>query len=152
MVTNQIINQFFSRVDKSQGPLGCWLWDRKAYKGYGSFKVKRKTFKAHRFSYGLMYGDQTGKLICHNCDVRLCVNPLHLYAGTAQENSNDRKMRGSYVVKNKLTKYQVEKIRFLHKTGSSMNFLHKKFSVARTTIKKIITNKTWVLPNVKHLN
>lgn len=69
---------------------GCWL-----YKGvgdrYGAVNLsKGKNQLAHRFSYIHFKGPiPPGLFICHKCDVRGCVNPDHLYAGTHEDNTRD---------------------------------------------------------------
>lgn len=68
---------------------GCWLWLKG--KGYGQHKGK----PAHRYSYELHHGPiPQGLMICHKCDVKACVNPHHLYAGTALDNARDNSTRG----------------------------------------------------------
>src|SRR5689334_18937729 len=79
---------------------GCWLWTKSINRdGYGSLGVfGRRGLKAHRVSYEAFNGEvPSGKWILHTCDVRSCVNPSHLYAGTAQDNVNDREHRGRSV-------------------------------------------------------
>ena len=71
---------------------GCWLWvgsmDGKV--GYGLMTLEKKTMGAHRASWILHNGEiPKGMLICHKCDVRLCVNPNHLYVGTYTDNARD---------------------------------------------------------------
>lgn len=76
---------------------GCWLWTGALTKfGYGSLGVMgRRGLKAHRVSFSAFHGPiPEGMCICHTCDVRSCVNPNHLYAGTMQDNINDRERRG----------------------------------------------------------
>lgn len=74
-------------------PHGCWIWTgRLDSHGYGQYQFKGTTWRAHRFSYLLTYGripDQ--KMVCHKCNHPRCVNPFHLYTGTAKDNAADRK-------------------------------------------------------------
>ncbi len=91
-----IIESFWSHVDK-KGPMDCWEWTGFIEKsGYGIFRRHR----AHRFSYILSKGhignDAYGfpLLICHHCDNRKCVNPTHLFLGSAGENCHDKIVKG----------------------------------------------------------
>lgn len=83
---------------------GCWLWiGQYQCNGYGvisRFKNKkgRKNVMAHRAAYEIYNGEiKEGLLVCHKCDNRLCVNPKHLFLGTAQDNTNDMIFKGRQV-------------------------------------------------------
>jgi hypothetical protein len=86
-------NRFFEKVEKSDS---CWIWvGAKTSNGYGSIGVNGKSMSAHRYSYQLHNGAiPNGMVICHTCDIRLCVNPAHLWAGTQKENLHDMFKKG----------------------------------------------------------
>ena len=58
--------------------------------GYGI----EKSDLAHRVAYRMTRGEiPIGESVLHLCHRRCCVQPAHLYAGDAQENSKDRELR-----------------------------------------------------------
>lgn len=76
----------------------CWIWEgakevRSGSKGtlYGKAWFQGKLHVAHRVAWQLTNGPiPIGKLVLHQCDVAVCVNPWHLYIGDVKDNGNDR--------------------------------------------------------------
>ena len=132
---------------------GCWIWTGWVDEnGYGRLKLPNSTqrIRAHRWSYELHKGKvPDGLFVCHTCDVRSCVNPDHLYAGTPIENNLDRKNRnrgGQLKISGELSKVrklnadQVLEIRSMPGTLSS---IAKKYGIGTSQVFRIKTNKTW---------
>ncbi|MGH9943711.1 MAG: HNH endonuclease [Pyrinomonadaceae bacterium] len=114
------IYRFWLYVDRTGGPESCWLWQGFIRpSGYGVVGFNRREFKVHRVSYFLEHGRISDDLlVLHHCDVRSCVNPQHLYQGTAKDNTHDAVMKGRHTRvfgeqngNHKLTAGQVESIR-----------------------------------------
>lgn len=74
----------------------CILWDKSVSNtGYGQSWRSGKSVSAHRLAYEDANGPiPQGLSVLHRCDVKLCVNPEHLYLGTPKNNARDAVERG----------------------------------------------------------
>lgn len=98
----------------------CWLWTGPmCANGYGEFRwndgVERRRVGAHVAAFRLLVGPvPAGGQVNHQCDVRQCCNPGHLYVGDQAQNMRDmsERSRGSRA-KAKVTVGQVREIRAL---------------------------------------
>src|SRR4051812_23640008 len=72
--------RFWRYVNKTDG---CWLWVGPTTHGYPQFGVNGVHVRAHRHAWEMANGPMASELFaCHTCDTPLCVNPVHIYAGT----------------------------------------------------------------------
>jgi hypothetical protein len=69
--------RFWAKVDRSGD---CWLWlAGKTSRGYGRFRLGRKTVRAHRMAYELACGPiPAGLVLHHRCGNPSCVKVWHL--------------------------------------------------------------------------
>ncbi len=81
---------------------GCWVWQgNRSGSGYGltSFHAEFRGYEAgaHRVYYRTFVGDiPDGLWVLHRCDNPPCVNPEHLFVGTAADNVRDMMAKGRH--------------------------------------------------------
>lgn len=93
---------------------GCWLWTGSLDSpGYGTFKYKGKTFKAHRAAHEVWIGPLHGDTVHHKCAVRHCFNPNHLELATHRDNSLEMHERRAYRRKIALLEQRISELEAL---------------------------------------
>lgn len=144
--------RFWSRVDKRR-PGECWPWTGALERsGHPSFRLGGGArLRAHRFALQLSLGRPLlpGAYACHRCNHPWCVNPEHLYEGTAQTNSDDkvaagRQMRGSRHHLTRLTEEAVaEIVRRYAAGGISQRVLGLEYGVSQSEISRMVNGRSW---------
>ncbi len=147
-VGQQLLDAFWNKVDKRSND-DCWSW--KPSKGKPWHCTFSRHGGAHRFSMEIFLGRKLkiGEWVLHKCDNPNCVNPYHLFIGTAADNSRDmtnknRQTKGTDSPLSKLTIAKVRLIRKLYATGNwSFRKLGIRFKVNYTLIFRIVHCKNW---------
>lgn len=134
------MEKFWNQVCKTDS---CWNFTGwKDRDGYGIFTGIKKQYRAHRYSAEQAGMDIKGKVVCHKCDNRACVNPEHLFVGTQQDNLKDMIAKGRHYHgrprKKVFNKLSLENINEIKKSNLSVIELAKKFGVHKTSIYRVI--------------
>lgn len=143
-----MIERFMNKIEPIPWT-GCWIWTAGINKaGYGIFAVNRKSQLAHRISYILYKGKiPLGKFVCHSCDNPTCVNPDHLWLGTAKDNAVDRMVKGRNAdqrgYKSALAKWELKTVQAMREAKGSLNELTKQYGISKSQISKIRSGKCW---------
>lgn len=157
LITSQLTARFKSKIHYTDT---CWIWTAsRSTTGYGQLFVCRIDSRrnivqrAHRISWLIHKGSiPSHQQVLHKCDVRLCVNPDHLYLGTQQDNVNDMmsKCRNSYWRRQgeqhpraKLTDNQVRCVKHRLHIGIDRRTLAQEFNVSLSSIGMIANGHTW---------
>jgi len=144
-----VIDRFWHFVDKRKES-DCWLWTGTLFpNGYGSFTHQGRKVGAHRFMFRIIHGPPGNMYVCHVCDNKPCVNPIHLFLGSSQDNTLDainkgrRAVQGVNNCKNKLTEENVHEIRRRIFIGETHKEIAKIFNVTPSAIGNISTRANW---------
>ncbi len=141
-------HRFFLYVGKKQ-PNGCIPWvGHLMDNGYGQIRTKigdkTRVVLAHRASYELMVGPiPDGLFVLHRCDNPPCINPVHLFLGTHQDNADDKVRKNRQATgatqagRAKLTDEQVRQIRSRYRRGYG-NKLAKEFGIDESGVSRIV--------------
>lgn len=96
--------------------------------------------------------------VCHHCDVHLCVNPKHLFIGTAKDNMQDavrkgrnsreqpavdRALNAKRVARRKLTEAQALDIFNRARNGERIPDLAAEHGIIPNTVERILNGDTW---------
>lgn len=163
-IPQQIIDRFWSNVAIS-GRDECWNWTSEYLaRGYGRFNMFGISYIATRMAYFLAHLTDPGPMfVCHTCDNRKCVNPRHLWLGTAADNARDmvekgrsatgdrnaralypeKTARGSRAGLAKLTEEQVVHIHQDLANGHNCKVIAQKYGITHSVVSKIARRELW---------
>lgn len=88
-------------LDRTWKDGDCLIWGGSIRNGYGQITTRGHPWgqehRVHRLVKQLILGRklEPKELVCHTCDRKDCINPDHLYVGTAKDNTRDIYARGS---------------------------------------------------------
>ncbi len=125
---------------------GCWDWQGriKPRSGYGIINWGGKSEYAHRWVWARVMGRiPDGLFVLHRCDRPKCVNPKHLFLGTAADNAKDRDAKGRHNKPNRFKPNQIAAIRTFYKSPSDCTWLAKIYGVHPTTIYSIAKGRSY---------
>jgi hypothetical protein len=131
---------------------GCWLWCGCVNRsGYGVVRWHGHARLAHRVSYEQAHGapPSRDKMVCHSCDNPACVNPAHLFVGTAADNSADmaRKGRSRNAVRlgpdHHLAKLTPDRVRAIRADARQQDLIAADHGVSQVTVSRIKRNLIW---------
>ncbi len=143
-VGKSVAERFWQRVLKTPT---CWEWlgGVTGSARHGRFKIGQRTHATHRWSWEVHNGSSPGEMnVLHTCDVGWCVNPEHLYLGTAQDNVDDQheRMRVRFPgAPSKISQADVADIKRLYASGVKQKQLAGDYGIGQPHVSKIVNTR-----------
>jgi hypothetical protein len=134
---------------------GCLLWlgaVRTNGREYGVIGSNRSGTRimAHRAAWVVANGAiPDGMCVCHRCDTPACVNPEHLFLGTAGQNAEDRQAKGRTRIPKKkgeshpMAKLNAEQALYVRDCGLPAAVLSGRFGISQGTVRDIRRGTSW---------
>lgn len=101
---------------------------------------------AHRVAYELFIGPiPEGLVVCHRCDIPLCVNPSHLFLGTPMDNQRDKIKKGRQAkgAKSGTPKLTEQDIREIRAASGSQQSIADRYGCSQVRVSQIKRGKGW---------
>jgi len=130
---------------------GCYLWlGSLTHNGYGEIRTPEGLRRVHRVSYELHCEPiPAGLSVLHECDVRNCWNPDHLFTGTSKENTEDMVVKGRNKFKahlgtsNPNAKLNDDIVRSIRSDQRPLFEIASEYAIHFTTVSDIKRGKSW---------
>lgn len=147
-------HQYYEKDEET----GCWFWQNEPDEwGYGTIGIGGEKRKAHRVSFDLLRDEPLPDFdpehqVNHTCHNPSCVNPDHLYIGSAKENMDDalevdawgeNRARGSKVGTSKITEDEVAEIKRRCNSGETQKAVSEDYDVSHSMVNKIMVGEFW---------
>lgn len=139
-------------VDKlSLGDNGCIEWTGALNKdGYGDISIgSRDTqhkVRAHRWALQFALGGvilPSNILSCHKCDNEACVNPLHLFPGTHEDNMRDMVSKERSAINFSNAKLNWDIVDEIRTSILNNRQIAEQLKVSKSTVSGIRNKRTW---------
>lgn len=149
---NETIQERLDRHSIPEPNSGCILWTATVGShGYGIFSYGgRPGFTAHRASYEANKGPiPPGMHVCHKCDVPSCINPDHLFVGTARDNMRDmfakgrRRARALRGEESRFAKITEDRVRAILAAAGSHGQVASRYGVSKSLVSQIRRRVIW---------
>lgn len=144
--------RFLKRVDV-KGQNDCWLWTgaRLRVKWHGQWRgPKGVPEPTHRAAWRLWRSEiPQGMHVLHRCDNPICVNPAHLWLGTASDNMRDMWSKGRARPKTNIgeahwaTKVTESLVRDIRSSQESGVEIARRLGITPTTVCDIRKRRSW---------
>lgn len=156
--TREYVHSLFWLCTEKVEPASCWEWIGYRNKdGYGLLGATRleggkvKYVLAHKLSWLIHFRKYIREpmCVCHHCDNPGCVNPKHLFVGTARDNNTDRDKKGRTAwgeKKKHMAKLKKEDVRLIEKLnnlGYTQEHIAREIGVSTITVWRILHGKSW---------
>lgn len=145
-----LADRLWSRAERV--PSGCMEWQGAQNRdGYGQIRRGRRhegMLGAHRAAWEVAHGPiPEGLPVLHRCDNPPCVNPVHLFLGTNDDNMADKvakgrqsHTRGESHGAAKLTDAQVAEIRDLYSQGWTQRRIASIFGCSQPHVSVLVNH------------
>ncbi len=146
----RLIQRFMKNVSPTPTDTGCRLWiGYRNKQGYGRLWFEGGFRQAHALAALAYYGPPPPDCYatCHKCDKPACVNPAHLFYGTARDNALDCVAKGRHGYQRNIEAHsrRLSKpvVMAIYSSRLANGEVARKYGVSPATVCDIQQGRTW---------